>query len=313
MRRRALLPLAFTALIGAKPADISIVAVDPLTVQDDDFARHRDPAEWRGLKVSRVTFAEERAQWRLWRIVDPTRPDGPLWFVPHDNENAGFEAALVALRKYGGTLIAVDAGVAPGHDGERLNRAVAFGRPIDPNRNFHDGLPLYPSQVLAAVAKGAWPIIALHTNSRGYDPRESTCPPLGDTSGSGVISIRYCDATLSPSASQGQAYPFDDDDTVAFATHLATQPQSAAFCHDAMVAADWNVVRERVMNSDGSLSNYAVLHRLAYLNFETQDLGLDPAELAKARDRLSWIVDRAMAMCAAPAARPTAPPVVQFR
>lgn len=40
-----------------------------------------------------------------------------------------------------------------------------------------------------------------------------------------------------------------------------------------MVGADFNVVQERVVTSDGSLSNYAVLHGLAYLNFETLDRG----------------------------------------
>ena len=104
--------------------------------------------------------------------------------MPHDNENAGFEAAFAALRKYGGTIVAVDSG------GVRMNRTVTEGPPIDPNRNFHDGLPLYPAQILSAVNRGAWPIIALHTNARGYDPGESTCPHPEDVPGQGEISIR---------------------------------------------------------------------------------------------------------------------------
>lgn len=264
--------------------------VDPRTVAQNDFARHRDPAEWRGLSVERLDFTEERARWRAYRIVNRERRAGPLWFVPHDNENAGFEAGFAALRRYGGTLIAVDSG------GERLNARVAFGRPIDPNRNFHDGLPRYAAMVLGAVTPG-WPIIALHTNARGYDPTDSTCPRTGDVSGQGIISIRYCDAVLTPSASQGRAYPFDDDDTVAFATHLAIRPAGAAWCRDAMIAADWNVVQERVDNTDGSLSNYAVLRGLPYLNFETRETGLEPGALAAARDRLLWMIDRALAMC----------------
>ena len=57
------------------------------------------------------------------------------------------------------------------------------------------------------------------------------------------------------------------------------------------------MVFEEVAITDRSLSNYAVLHDIAYLNFETLDPGLDPAELAKARDRLTHIIDRALAMC----------------
>ncbi|HET9512176.1 MAG TPA: hypothetical protein VFO80_13590, partial [Sphingomonas sp.] len=94
--------MAFVAplLLGAyDPGPIVRTRLNPLTIQTDDFARHRDPTEWRGLTVDRLDFAEERARWRLYRIADPKHPSGPLWFVPHDDENAGFEAALAALRK----------------------------------------------------------------------------------------------------------------------------------------------------------------------------------------------------------------------
>lgn len=293
------LPLIAPALLGAyDPGPISRVRVNPLTIATDDFARHRDPATWRGLTVERIDFAEERARWRLYRIADPKRPRGPLWFVPHDDENAGFEAALVAIRRHGGTMIAVDGG------GGRRNRNVVFGRGIDPNRNFHDGLPRYPSQVLAAVNAGAWPIIALHTNSPGYDGSRSRCPKLGNPHGEGVISIRFCNAVLTPSASRKRRWPFDSDDVVAFATYRATARPSAAFCRDAMVRDDWNVVQERVVNSDGSLSNYAVLHDLDYLNFETLETGTEPRALAAARNRLVWMIDRAMTLCARPGMRP---------
>jgi hypothetical protein len=298
MAGRIALAAAFGWLALSGPSDpdrATVTKVDPLTVEDDDFARHRDPAEWRGLAVSRVEFREERASWRLWRIANVRHRTGPLFFVPHDNENAGFEAGLRLVRKYGGTLVAVDAGVAPGADGTRLNQAVAYGKPVDPNRNFDSALPGYARHILANLHGG--PIIALHTNARGFDTADSKCNQ-GDPEGSGVISIRFCDDTLIPSPSQGRAYPFDDDDTVAFATFLAGQQPGDAYCRDAMVAADFNVVQERVRTSDGSLSNYAVLHGLRYLNFETLDRGLDPAELALARDRLLFMVEHAIAMCA---------------
>lgn len=246
-----------------------------------------------------MEFAEERAHWRIWRIADPARPGGPLWFVPHDNENAGFEAGLAALRRHGGTLIAVDTGSADGRDGKRLNRAVDFGRPIDPNRDFHDGLPRYAAVILREVEGRHRLIVALHTNQRGYDPRESLCPRDGDISGGGTISIRYCDAVVTPIASRHRAWPFDDDDTLAVATWRAAGAPQDAYCRDALIAADWNLVQERVANSDGSLSNYAVLRRLLYLAFETRERGNDPAGLAEARDRLSYMVDHALAMCPA--------------
>jgi hypothetical protein len=292
MMGRLVLALAPFLLAAYDPGPVATTRVDPLTIEDDDFARHRDAATWVGLTVTRIDFAEERATWRLYRIADPKRPTGPLWVVPHDDENAGFEAALVALRRYGGTLMVVD------NDGRRRNRAVAFGPTLDPNRNFHDGLPRYPAHMLAAVNAGAWPIIALHTNSPGYDGTRATCGDRGgDSNGEGVISIRFCNRVLTPVAAQARTYPFDDDDSVAFATYTATRTPEDAFCRNEMVGDDWNVVQERVVNSDGSLSNYAVLHGRDYLNFEVRETGTEPAALAAARDRLTWMIDRAMALC----------------
>jgi hypothetical protein len=288
--------LAWVTLASASHGDpgTRVTPVDPLTVQDDDFARHRDPAEWKSLVVTSIEFREERAAWRLWRIHNAHHPKGPLWFVPHDNENAGFEAGLEAVRKYGGTLIAVDAGIAD--DGVRMNRAVDYGRPVDPNRNFDTALPGYARRILADLRPGM-PIIALHTNGRGFDTGESRCNK-SDPPGAGVISIRYCDDTLRPSPSLGRAWPWDDDDTVAFATFRTQDSPGDAYCRDEMVAADFNVVQERVVASDRSLSNYAVLHGLAYLNFETLDRGDDAQGLAEGRRRLVHIIDRALAMCA---------------
>ncbi|RYE03367.1 MAG: hypothetical protein EOP61_04965 [Sphingomonadales bacterium] len=292
MRSLAFVSAAWLALAGASEPRAVVTPVDPLTVQDDDFARHRDPAEWKGLRVSRIEFREERAQWRLWRIE--SRRKGPLWFVPHDSENGGFEAAMVAIHKYGGSIVAVDAGIVPDADGTRMNRAIDYGRPIDPNRNFDAALPFYARTVLAGRGD---PIIALHTNSPGFASDESRCNQ-SDPVGRGVISIRFCDDTLTPSPSVNRAFPWDDDDSVAFATYRTGQSPSAAYCRDQMVAMDFNVVQERVVTSDGSLSNYSVLRGIDYLNFETQDRGLSPEGLAEMRDRLMFMIDHALAACA---------------
>ena len=295
--RAPLIALAWLALASAgEPEKPVVTRVDPLTVQDDDFARHRDPSEWQGLTVESIEFQDERTSWRLWHIADPRHRKGPLWFVPHDNENAGFEAALVELRKYGGAIVAVDSGVAPGHDGQRFDYAVERGRPVDPNRNFDSALPGYASHVLADLAQGAWPIIALHSNAKGFNTAESSCNK-SDPPGNGVISIRFCDDVYTPSPSKRRAWPFDDDDTVAFATYRVGGRPSDSFCGDKLVADDFNLVFERVTVTDRSLSNYAVLHGLQYLNFETLDQGTEPGPLADSRDRLVAMVDRALKLC----------------
>ena len=88
MRRWFLALPVWLALAGIAPEPaIRGEAVDPLTIADDDFARHRDPATWRGLSVSKIEFREERGSWRLFRVANVKNPRGPLWFVPHDNED----------------------------------------------------------------------------------------------------------------------------------------------------------------------------------------------------------------------------------
>ncbi|HEY0623128.1 hypothetical protein [Sphingomonas sp.] len=293
--RAALIAALWLALSGARQDDgVRHTPVDPLTLADDDFARHRDPAEWRGLSVSQIEFREERGAWRLFRIANTRKPRGPLWFVPHDNENAGFEAALAGVRKHGGVVIAVDSGIA--EDGRRRNAAVDRGRPIDPNRNFRDGYPRYARTILADYARGARPIVALHTNSPGFDTGASRCNQ-SDRPGRGEVSIRFCDDVMQPYPSRGRAWPFDDDDTLAYLPWRSGTSPSTAWCGRTLAKADFNVVFERVAASDGSLSNYALLHGLDYVNFETQERGLEPDALAESRNRLTAMIDHALNLC----------------
>lgn len=296
MLARAALAAALWLALGGTRGDDGVrrTPVDPLTVADDDFARHRDPAEWRGLAVSQIEFREERGAWRLFRIANVKKPRGPLWFVPHDNENAGFEAALAGVRKHGGVVIAVDSGIV--EDGRRRNGAVDRGRPIDPNRNFRDGYPRYANTVLADYRNGARPIIALHTNSPGFDTSASSCN-RSDPPGRGEVSIRFCDDVMQPSPSRSRDWPFDDDDTLAYVPWRSGTSPATAWCGRALDKADFNVVFERVGVTDGSLSNYALLRGLDYVNFETRERGLDPAALADSRNRLSAMIDRALTLC----------------
>lgn len=96
-------------------------------VQDDDLERHRaEPAFLQGVQVSELRFRENGFDWHLLRFVNADRPDGPLWVVPHDDENAAFDAMIAALRKYGGTGIAVDTGPASTRNASREAAPAGF-------------------------------------------------------------------------------------------------------------------------------------------------------------------------------------------
>jgi hypothetical protein len=181
-------------------------------------------------------------------------------------------------------------------DGARMNRAVDYGRPIDPNRNFDTALPGYARRILADLKPGM-PIIALHTNARGFDTGESRCNQ-SDPPGSGVISIRYLRRHPAP---QPFARPRL---AVRRRRHrrLRHLPQPATAPPPPSAATRWSPPtstssRSASWKAIGSLSNYAVLHDLDYLNFETLDRGDSADGLAEGRRRLVHIIDRALAMC----------------
>jgi hypothetical protein len=265
-------------------------AIDPLTIDDEDFARHRDPREWAGLSVRRLVFTDGEISWNVWRIVNEQHRDGPLWVLPHDNENATFGAALIALRRYGGVAIAI------GDREGRMNYDATSGASVDPNRHFYDAIPLYAGRILADLGAPPRLIVALHTNSAGFEQSLSLCPISGLT-GSGDISIKLCTARYLPRPSLRHAWPFDDDDTLALVPYAGGSDWRAAFCVRPLMAADFNLITEQVTSSDGSLSNYALQHGWTYINFETRERGSDPVGLGDAQGRLVAMIDRTMALC----------------
>lgn len=295
-----LLSLLAASAASAQAAPQRIVTpVDPLTMGTDDFTRLADPALWDGLTVTRIEFRDDRAFWRLYRIDNARKPDGPLWFVPHDNENAAFQAAIYAVRSYGGQVIAVEEARSTAGPDSRMNGDVAFGKPIDPNRNFRDETPNYASEILAGLGNPARLIVALHTNEPGYDSASSTCGPQPPAyTGKGEISVLLCNDLYMPHPSVYGAWPFDDTDSVAIVSYPGSGGPGDGFCVRGLADADMNIMLERVMTSDGSLSNFALFHGLPYVNLETQDRGVTLAGLGDARSRLLAMIGIVMDRCA---------------
>ena len=106
-----------------------------------------------------------------------------------------------------------------------------------------------------------------------------------------------CTARFHPAPSKSRIWPFDDEDSVALIPYPRNGDADSGFCSRRLVRADFNVVREHVIASDGSLSNYASLHGLDYVNIETREPGASYAEMARARDRLVNMIDRTMELC----------------
>jgi len=307
---------AIASLILAPPANAADWrALDPLAlaaVQDDDVARHRDNPDFlAGLSISEARFSENGFDWHLLRFASMDRPDGPLWVVPHDDENAAFEAMIAAIKRHGGVGIAVNSG--PGS----LRRQSGFGLcgvrsgPVvacDPNRNFDARTPLFTAAVIDALPTGK-PIIALHSNGDGF---------TGDGKG-GRGDITMLDAAALRTGKwqiredgyegQGTNALLDDPDVYAILPYPAKtgiSPGQMA-CRSALTTRNINVWHEQVRESDGSLSNYIALNRplQAYVNFEAQrDEDLRPGAEAQ-----GLMIDAFMDGCSSLWDKPVTDPV----
>ncbi len=296
----ALLAISATGMASAQPVPraVTLQAVDPLRVNDDDFARHRAPAEWTGLDVMRLSFRENGYDWQLFRIINKGAPDGPAWIVLHDSENPAFDSALAALRNYGGSLIAVTTpGAArtmpPGPAtpaGLRCQRETG-GSLCDPNRNFGPDTPLFTAAILSIRQPGQ-PVIAIHTNTLGLQ---------GDGhGGSGSVSLRTASGAVKPGSwpKPPESMPGGMNDDSFVLVPVATLPAAPdAACGGKLVAAGINLYYERVQaaRDDGSLSNHILLRAPGtFFNLEARHPEIDGGT---AQARHDAMVKALMAQC----------------
>lgn len=248
------------------------------TIKDDDVLRHEgQPDYFAGIQIEEQIFRENGFVWHLLRLTNKATPVGPLWVVPHDDENAAFEGAIAALKMYGGVAVVVNSG--PGSARRQAGKGTCGVRydvvtSCDPNRNFAASSPKFTNAFLAQRGAGQ-PVIALHTNSPGFS---------GDGHGGrGEITILDAAAfqqqklqprpgghfALKPKAEMANY------DTLALIAYLAQkgEPSAAAIaCGRAMTGAGVHFWHERVGQSDGSMSNYLAINRpdIAYLNAESR-------------------------------------------
>ena len=273
-------------------------AVDAAHIADDDISRHRDDAGFfEGLAISESKFSEAGFEWDLIRYVNSAKPDGPLWMVPHDDENAAFEAVIGALRQYGGVAITVNS--SAGSQRNQKGSGTCGGRPgivasCDPNRNFSTMTPLYTNAFLDQRPAGQ-PVIALHTNKPGFG---------GDgDGGSGHISM-FAVARNDGFMGNGSVAILNNPDTFGLMSYRAGSPvpPSLASCRAAMNGAGVNVWQERVGKSDGSMSNYLILNQpdIQYFNAESRE----EADLAVASARHALMISAFMQDCATPPKAP---------
>ena len=215
-----------------------------------------------GLCIHLLAFREGNLVWKMFLVTNPKRSNGPFWFLPHDNENSAFDAAVYATRRYGGGFLSVSTG------DHRYNMGQ------DPNRNFANSnhrlcsqqiapSPRYTNFVFSTInyyKNPSYPYLALHNNTNR-----------------GGISV----LKKSPKTKSYLAYPrnqvksgigLSDEDSIVYIAGSHPNPPQAKI--QTLLNAGLNVKYEYVtaQNNDCSMSNYVVLALGSdnYYNIETQ-------------------------------------------
>jgi hypothetical protein len=283
--RRLILALSATIFMGAAnaqpeppvqtPGNVCL-APEQLFDEDGDVARNQAALASPDLCLRLEVFREGALQWVLQVIQNKKRPRGPLWAVPHDDEDVAFDSAVSAVLRYGGTVVAVERN----HD--RYNRPLAGKKKQDPNRNFDIGQgakcrfqlsrsPNFTRRFLKWLPKGQ-PIIALHTNKAGYD----IVPETDEDKSKGNVSIgieRKPDSHITEYPAPRPIRSRSPDDTLIYVASRRP-PGADRPLTDFVAALNRNgihVLYEHVEDNDCSLSNFAVSKGIPYANLEVVD------------------------------------------
>lgn len=263
-------PPPVVAQAPSAPAALPSNCVDPATVNDNDVARLAGTLRDAGLCVRQEHASDGGLDWTFTVIENLTVPGGPVWFLPHDNENAAFDTAVHAVRNHGGRLIAVEAADNRSFRGQDPNRN--FGRTAEVAASCRDqraAAPNYTDYVMAYLKPAPVAYLSLHSNDPGYN---------GDgRGGAGTISVFRKSSVMRgfPAPNPPSSAFRNGDNAVLFAGTEAYGSSSDAQRKRAAVNdAGMNAIYEHVTwsRNDCSLSNYILLNfnDKPYYNVEAQ-------------------------------------------
>jgi hypothetical protein len=206
------------------------------------------------LCADRITFKEGKRTWTFLLVWNRSHPKGPFWYLPHDNEESAFDAAVYAATQYGGGFLAVES------NGQRHMSGK------DPNRNFKKD-SLYSRticQIIDTYKPAHLPYLALHTNAEGHL----------ENGGSGTVSMKKHSKNIvsfpAGKIKSGHQKGLEDEDTLIYLAGKKVSKEKVK----TFTALGLNVKFEKVTrrSNDNSMSNCIVLHKghENYINIETE-------------------------------------------
>ncbi|GAB5376693.1 MAG: hypothetical protein AcusKO_31550 [Acuticoccus sp.] len=220
-------------------------------IRDRDVLRNALTIRDAGLCVTQDTFSENGIDWRFTAISNPDAR-GPVWYLPHDNESEAFDAAVYAVSRYGGQLVAIDGGEGRNYRGIDPNRYFAVTAAEAGPCAMRRPAPRYTKYVMG-LFKGRRHILSMHNNTRG-----------------GGVSVSMSSAKAKGFRTGGR---FSDPDHMVFIASKGSidGDSRGRATRQKLLNAGLNVVHEAVspQNSDCSFSNYVALNdRREYFNIE---------------------------------------------
>lgn len=274
-----------------------------VAIADDDIRRHdKEAGFWDGISMAERRFSENGFDWHLLRFSSTKNPYGIIWVVPHDDENAAFEAMIDAVKKHGGMGIVVNSG--PGSLRRQAGRGTCGGRPAkvtscDPNRNYSDATPLFTSAFLDHRTESSQPIIALHTNGPGAAGDFSLLDI--DAYKKGRVELR-AGAYRADKPKKSMAN-YDTLGLIAYPSRNGGPSGVDVACRSYLNKAGIHFWHEEVGESDGSLSNYLALQypEIPYFNAESRS----ESDLAVSAARHLVMINAYLEGCKRPSVKAT--------
>jgi len=227
----------------------------PLSSSSDAPDLKRNSWSMGDLCANRISFYDKGQKWNLLLVRNTKKPQGPFWYLPHDNENSALDAAVYATKKYGGGFLAVEA------NGNRY----ASGK--DPNRHFNPSSTYTKTvfKIIDTFRKKGMPYLTLHSNKEGHRKY----------GGEGTVSMRV-------SSSKTRSYPagkikvgkkvgMKDEDNLVYLAGKNIDQHKISALNSMGVNVKYELVNTG--NYDKSMSNYIALHksRYGYVNIEAED------------------------------------------
>lgn len=207
------------------------------------------------LCLTRHVLHDGGVKWRFISLAHPAHPQGPVWYLPHDNEDEAFDAAVYAVSRYGGRLVAVVTQETRNHRGIDPNRAFAVSAADARPCAIAAPTPTYTAFVMDLYV-GRPHIFSAHNN----------------TNGGGVTANVWTDKAKGYPITKG---PFGDTDNLVYIASdkpIASDAEATRM-RQTLNAAGLGVVHEHVTrsNNDCSFSNHVVLNDgRPYFNLEAE-------------------------------------------